>query len=89
MIKNSVNELYVGVTENPEARVRYHNSKRGAQFTKHVPDFKIVFLEEQETLADARQREIQLKKWRREKKEKLIQRYVGGLPTKLLTKIGK
>ena len=82
MIKNSSDKLYVGVTENPEKRLTYHNHKRGAQFTKHIPTFEIVFLEQYPSLADARRREIQIKKWRRDKKEKLIGRYIKELPTK-------
>jgi len=82
MIKNSANRLYVGTSENPEERVRYHNSKQGAKFTKYIPNFKIVFLEQYTTMTEARKREIQIKKWRREKKEFLIERYEKGLPTK-------
>ena len=81
MIKNSAGKLYVGITENPEDRVAYHNEKRGAQFTKYIPNYKIVFLEQHETLAAARNREIQIKKWRRDKKEFLITRYTQGLST--------
>jgi len=83
MAKNSINKLYIGVTENPQNRVIYHNQKRGAKFTKYVPDFKIIFLEEYSNLAEARQREIQIKKWRRDKKMALIERYKEGLPTKI------
>ena len=75
MIKNSVGKLYVGISENPEERLAYHNQKRGAKFTKHITTFKIVFLETYSTLAEARKREIQIKKWRREKKEALVERY--------------
>ena len=82
MIKNSTNKLYIGITQNPSERLFYHNSLRGAKFTKYISDFRIVFLEEYPTLADARKREIQLKKWRREKKEMLIKRYQNGLTTK-------
>ena len=81
MIKNSANKLYVGITQNPNERVAYHNNKRGAKFTKYIPDFEIVLLEQYDTLAQARKREIQIKKWRRDKKEVLIKRYQGGLPT--------
>ena len=83
MIKNSADKLYVGITTNPDDRVLYHNQKRGAKFTKYIPDFKIVFLERYESLAQARKREIQIKKWRREKKEILINRFQKGLATKL------
>jgi len=76
------NLLYVGVTQNAEKRITLHNTRRGANFTKQG-SFSIVFLEHHETLAEARKREIQIKKWRRDKKEMLIERYKKGLPTKL------
>ena len=83
MIKNSANKLYVGVADSPEKRLATHNSCRGANFTKNLPDFKIVFLEKHENLTEARQREIQIKKWRIDKKEFLIDKYKKGLPTNI------
>jgi putative endonuclease len=82
MIQNSYKDLYVGITDNPEQRLKYHNENRGAQFTKRDNKFEIVFLEEQPTLADARKRENQIKKWRRDKKVFLITRYKQGLSTR-------
>ncbi len=82
MIRNDANKLYVGVTKDPQQRVRYHNEKRGAQFTKRIPSFEIAFLEKYPDLAGARKREIQIKKWRRDKKEILTERYRCGLQTK-------
>lgn len=81
MIKNSFNDLYAGVTKNPMQRLEHHNLRRGAKFTKRETKFDIVFLEPHATLTDARTREIQIKKWRREKKELLIDRYQRGLKT--------
>lgn len=82
MLKNSYDDLYVGITDNPEQRLKYHNENRGALFTKRDSKFAIVFTEEHATLAEARKREIQIKKWRREKKEMLIERYQHGLSTR-------
>ena len=82
MIKNSSNKLYIGITENPERRLATHNSLRGAKYTKYIPNFNIVFLEKYPDLQHARKREIQIKKWRREKKEMLIEKYKNGLETK-------
>jgi len=82
MIKNSADKLYIGITDNPLQRLKYHNEKRGTQFTKRIPTFEIVFLEKHKTFAEARKREIQIKKWRRDKKEFLISRYQKGLETK-------
>lgn len=83
MLKNSYDDLYIGIANNPAQRLKYHNEKRGAMFTKIDSKFEIVFLEEHPTLAEARKREIQIKKWRRDKKEMLIERYAKNLPTKL------
>ncbi len=82
MIKNSADKLYIGITKNPEERVLYHNQKRGAKFTKYIHNFKIVFLEKYNTTEKARKREIQIKKWRRDKKETLIKKYSLGLETR-------
>jgi putative endonuclease len=84
MLKNSANKLYIGVTDNPERRLSEHNSERGAQFTSHIPTYNIVFLEIYSTLTEARKREIQIKKWRRDKKEALIELYQKIQPTKTL-----
>ncbi len=83
MIKNTQNKLYIGVTKNIQQRLSEHNSKRGALFTSYTPNYKLVFLEEYENLALARRREIQLKKWSREKKEFLITRFSSGLETRM------
>ena len=83
ILRNSYNDLYTGITDNPQQRLKHHNSLRGALFTKRDSKFEIVFLEKYPTLADARKREIQIKKWRRDKKNVLIERYKYGLPTKL------
>ena len=83
MIKNSQNDLYIGISENQEQRLKIHNSKQGAKFTKRDAKFKIVFNEEYSTMSKARKREIQIKKWNRKKKEMLIERFTQGLSTKL------
>jgi putative endonuclease len=65
--------LYTGVTNNLERRVQEHKSGRGSQFTAK---YRIIKLVHYETLGDIRQaieREKQIKKWRREKKVRLIE----------------
>ena len=83
MIKNSYANLYIGITDNPERRLEEHNTKQGAGFTKNRDKFKIVFLESHNSLKEARKREIQIKKWRRDKKEGLIDLHSKGILTKL------
>jgi len=81
MARNN-NKLYVGISKHPHFRLEEHNTQRGSVFTKSG-DFKIVFQEKHSALSEARKREIQIKNWRREKKERLIERYRQGLPTKI------
>ena len=83
MIKNDFGKLYVGISDNPATRLKNHNQNRGAFFTKNKTNFHIVFLEEHPNLAEARKRESQIKKWRRDKKEFLVNLYKKKIPTKL------
>ncbi len=83
IIKNSYGNLYIGITDNPTRRLSEHNTHRGADFTKNRDTFSLVFLEEYSTLIQARKREVQIKKWRRNKKEMLIEIYSKGLSTKV------
>lgn len=82
MIRDNSDRLYIGVSDNPSKRLHDHNHQSGADFTFHG-NFEIVFLEKYLTFKEARSREVQIKKWRREKKEMLIVRYKKGLKTKL------
>ncbi len=83
MIKNIKGNLYIGITQGPEQRIEHHNTKRGANFTKSSSSFSIIFLEEYPNIIEACKREIQLKKWSRVKKEKLIEMYYKNINTKL------
>ena len=82
MIRNADDKLYIGISVAPEKRLLTHNAKRGANFTKTFHKFELVFKEPHATMGEARQRENQIKKWRRDKKERLIKRYSQGLPTR-------
>ena len=82
MIKNGYDKLYIGITQNLKDRLYYHNTKQGAQFTKSKSKFYLVFSEEYLTLAEARKREVQVKKWRKDKKELLIQMFKNRLETR-------
>lgn len=81
MTQDNFGKLYVGVTKNLEQRLKEHNTRRGSAFTESG-NFQIAFTEEHENLSEARRREIQIKSWRRDKKDRLIQKYLQGLSTK-------
>ncbi len=66
--------LYVGCTNNLEKRLQQHNgSKKGAHYTKLRRPVVLRYSESFSTLKEARQRESEIKRWRREKKLALIQ----------------
>ena len=67
------NSLYVGATNNLEKRLLQHNeSRRGAHYTKIRRPVKLVHVEKLKTLREARQREKEIKSWRRDKKLALV-----------------
>jgi len=72
ILRGSKNHLYAGVTNNLNSRIERHKSGDGAEFTKRNKVFKLVYRETFKTFLEARRRELQIKGWRREKKENLI-----------------
>lgn len=64
--------LYIGMTNNLERRVYEHKNNLIDGFTKKYSCHKLVYYEHFTNVYDAMDRERQLKKWRREKKESLI-----------------
>ena len=73
ILANKVNTtLYIGVTNDIYRRVNEHNDKVVCGFTERYNVNKLVYVEEFSSINDAIARERQLKKWRREKKETLI-----------------
>ena len=68
--------LYVGVTNNLKDRLYYHNNPEAnsKHFTHRYKCKYLIYFEHFFDVETAITREKQLKKWRREKKEKLINR---------------
>ncbi len=65
--------LYVGCTNNLEKRLHQHNNaKSGAHYTKIRRPVVVVYSERCKNLAEARAREAQLKRLKREEKLELI-----------------
>jgi putative endonuclease len=72
ILRTASNTLYIGVTQTLDERVDAHRRGRGAEWTRAHPGAQVVYSESYSTLGLARKREIQLKKWSRDKKEALI-----------------
>ena len=64
---------YVGITTDPERRIKKHNSGKGSKFAINQGPFTLVYASQEfSNKSEARIREIQLKGWSQLKKEKLI-----------------
>jgi putative endonuclease len=66
--------MYVGVTNNLERRIYEHKNKLIKGFTKKYNVNKLVYFEETHDVTTAIGREKEIKKWRREKKDQLVNR---------------
>lgn len=66
--------LYTGYARDPKARVRVHNSGRGARYTSGRRPVRLVYAESFESVGDALRREYALKRRSRAQKEILIKR---------------
>ena len=66
--------LYTGVTNSLQRRVLEHKSGAGSKFTGKYNIDKLIYYEQTNNIASAIDREKQLKKWRREKKIRLIEK---------------
>ena len=64
--------LYIGVTSNLERRIAEHKTQEHESFSSKYKTNKLIYYERSTSIKDAIQREKQLKKWRRDKKVKLI-----------------
>ena len=64
--------LYIGVTNDLKRRMYEHKNKLIEGFSKKYNLSKLVYFEQTNDIYTAINREKQLKKWRREKKEWLI-----------------
>jgi putative endonuclease len=74
ILRTSSNTFYIGQTNNLEKRIKEHKNKssKSAKYIRYFSSFKLVYHEKHPTRSKAMQREVQLKKWSKAKKEALI-----------------
>lgn len=65
--------MYIGVTNNLERRLYEHKNELIDGFTKTYHVHKLVYFEETSDVNAALEREKQMKRWRREKKNALVE----------------
>lgn len=73
ILRTSSDTLYIGQTNNLTRRIEEHQNhkSKSAKYIRYF-SFELVYSEKFITRKEAMQREIQLKKWSRAKKEALI-----------------
>ena len=74
MVECSDGSLYTGWTKDLEKRIRAHNAKKGAKYTKSRTPVKLVYYEHFETKEAAMRREYEVKGLTRKEKTALIEK---------------
>jgi len=64
--------LYIGMTNSLRRRLREHRTGQGSDFVERYNVVDLVYVETYDTPKAAIEREKQLKRWRRDKKDTLI-----------------
>ena len=71
ILKCNDGSYYTGVTANIEQRLQQHFADQGGGYVSRHKPFELVYREYFEDALDAIEREKQIKKWNRKKKEAL------------------
>ena len=71
--------LYTGITNNLTNRLEMHESGQAAKYTKGRGPFKLVYQEFFENRSISTKRESEIKKFKKEDKNKLIESYRSSL----------
>lgn len=72
--QNQNGSFYTGITQNLPRRFQEHRRGKGGHYTRYNPPRKILYKEEFLTEKKAKEREQQIKRWSRAKKEALIKK---------------
>lgn len=71
LVRCSDGSIYTGITDNVEARLKKHNSGRGARYTAQRRPVILLHSETLESQGSAMKREAQIKRWSKRQKEDL------------------
>jgi len=63
--------IYTGISDDVDARVKTHNLGKGAKYTAQRRPVTLLYSEPHPNHSGARKRELQLKRWPKQKKEAL------------------
>ncbi|MBW2208122.1 MAG: GIY-YIG nuclease family protein [Deltaproteobacteria bacterium] len=79
IIRCADGSYYTGCTYDLQQRLKAHKEGRAAEYTARRRPLNLVYCEKCRTMDTARQRERQIKRWTKEKKEALINGDIAGL----------
>ena len=72
ILRRQPGNLYIGATKNLEKRYEEHIAGAAGRTTSLDPPVSLAYSEELESFFKARQREAQVKRWSRAKKEAIV-----------------
>ena len=72
LLRCSDNSLYAGICMALEQRVANHQKGKGAKYTRSRLPVTLVFQEHLRSKGDALRREAEVKKWTKQRKERLV-----------------
>ncbi|MDP2981133.1 MAG: GIY-YIG nuclease family protein [Candidatus Omnitrophota bacterium] len=67
-------KLYVGIAKDLDKRIELHNKGLACRFTKYRKPVKLIYKERHDSKSGARNRELEIKGYNRERKLKLASR---------------
>ncbi len=73
LVRCSDGSIYTGITDNVDARIKKHNSGRGAKYTAQRGPVSLLYSETVADQGSAMKREAQIKRWGKQQKENLAQ----------------
>jgi putative endonuclease len=72
LLRCSDDSLYAGICIDLEKRVEIHRNGKGAKYTRSRLPVTLVFHEQHGSKGDALRREAEVKKWTKQRKERLV-----------------
>ncbi|KXA88979.1 hypothetical protein AKJ57_06025 [candidate division MSBL1 archaeon SCGC-AAA259A05] len=72
ILRLSDGSLYCGVTKDLNRRLKEHRQGRGSKYVKGRLPLELVYLEKRDTIAEAMNREAEIKGWTKKRKENLV-----------------
>jgi putative endonuclease len=72
LLRCSDDSLYAGICIDLEKRVATHQTGKGAKYTRSRLPVTLVYQEQHCSKGDALRREAEVKKWKKERKERLV-----------------